>query len=396
MIQPSKLVPAPLTAAVLALGVGLFTTGCASVGPVRDQCARIAVDPAPTWTAAASWTGRGDRLLLVDPGIRGLLAFDLDGRLIERVEDPDLAALDYTLPIRVEPAGRSAVIGDRTGVHALRRRGVSTVFDEVPGVDQVFLGDWTLIDDGDEWVGYADMTLDDETWRQGFVRVDRDGSIERLLDFPIEAGGEFLSYHNYNQRPYVARLDDEVYVLRYTEPVSLSRVVDGGLDEIWRAEDDDTLRYAAVIAWDDALYLVSRRKIETAVGVEEPTAPKPIAVGGQLQLQAMTAVQTTSRWELVRLDPDSGKITWRRPLPTERRPLLAPGPHAWAMIEGGSRPTARDEDGEPTWLTLVPTERFGAEAPPRFCDGPTPVRHEPVQHGPISLPKPIPATPGAK
>ena len=373
-MSSARFVSLVATTVLFALG-GLFASGCTTVGPVRESCARVAVDPAPIWTAAASWTGRGDRLWVVDPEIRGLLAFDLDGHLVDRVEDPDLAGLNYSLPIRLEPAGRSVVIGGRGSVLQVRRWAVSPVFgnvsDEVTGTDEIFLGDWTLVDD--QLVGYADMVLDDESWGQGFVRVGRHG-IERLLDLPLEPGGEYLRYHDYFQRPYIARLGDQVFVLRYTEPATVSRVVESGLEEIWRATTtDEKVRYAALLGWDQALYLVSSLKIEVPI-VDEPTAPQPLSTTGDMKLEAMSRVRTHNRWELLRLEPGSGKITWRRPLPTAHRPVLAPGPRAWAMIDGKTTPQLNQEEAEPTWLTLMPTDHFGAIAPARFCANLTPIQ----------------------
>ena len=98
--------------------------GCAARRPPQTPlapCQRVRIDPAPLWTASAAWTPEQDRLVLIGPGRRSLLVYDLAGSLVREVALDPLAELDYASPIRLEATRDGYVLGDQTQILWLDR-----------------------------------------------------------------------------------------------------------------------------------------------------------------------------------------------------------------------------------------------------------------------------------
>ncbi len=288
-MKPHRLDRQVRRAALLALA--LAASGCASAPPQSPvPCARVALEPAPPWTASAAWNAGEDELLLVDPGSRGLAGYGRDGRRRRQVP-LDEVELDYGEPMRFERAGDGYVLIDKRQVLwldqdlALKRRRRPFAPLAAHGVIDGSLND-AVLHEGTLY-GYADFIDAGEKpaadpqasgrWRRGFVRLDlAGGELEMLHELPLEdAAGEYASYYLYDRRPYVARLGGRVYVLRFTEPWTLHRVTRRGLRQIAAGGAGDEDRAQALTVWNGRLYVLTSRAVPDPEAEEAAAKAKP-------------------------------------------------------------------------------------------------------------------------
>ncbi|MEM6793550.1 MAG: hypothetical protein AAF725_06180 [Acidobacteriota bacterium] len=351
--------PRPL--ALLFLGA-LTAVGCASVPQAPRTCFGTELQTGPAWMAGAAWDGRGERLVLVDPGTRTLLVYSPEGQLLERASHELLDGLDFHHPVRVEAEGEGFIVGDRSRLLWLDSgfERARVAFDGVDGVGSLHLGDWTR--PSQSTVAFADMQVDDESWTRGFFRFGRGSSYEVLAEMPLEQGGEYARYYSYGLRPYVASVGRRTYVLRYRQPSEVYRAGRSELKLLWRIDDEasrvegSAAGQEKIFGWDGGLYLLEsvKRAAENPSGLEAPQPVGP-AEGGTDSLvldpkaapskaaqEALRAallsgqvVQKTTRdWYLSRIDTRRGGREWRRRLISglEGALTVVPGPRTWALV----------------------------------------------------------------
>ncbi len=361
----------------------LSALGCASAPPVSPvACSRVALDPAPPWTASAAWNAAEDELVLVDPGSRGLAGYGRDGQRIREVP-LELAELDFGEPMRFERVEDGYVLLGKTQVLrldddlALESRHLPFNPLQARGlIDDGSFNDAVL--HGGTLHGYADfidagMPLAHDpqatgVWRRGFVRLDpAAGEIEMLHELPIgnDGGtGEYASYYLYDRRPYVARLGEKVYVLRFTEPWTVHRMTRRGLREVAAGDAADDAQAHALQAWNGKLYVLTSRAVpepesEVAVAAAEPATPaQPTDPRARLELLHAQSVVAVGRrqWTLHEIEPRGGAER-RLALPTSaERVRLVPGRSFWTAIEETTSPNLGGDGDRTTFLYLPSTE----------------------------------------
>ena len=370
----------------LAVGVtcALSTWGCASAPPTSPvPCSRVALEPAPPWTASAAWNAGEDELVLVDPGSRGLASYGRDGH--RRREIPlELAELDFGEPMRFERTEDGYVLVGKTQIlrlgDDLSLRGRQRPFDplKASGVVDGSLNDAVL--HGGMLHGYADFIDaskkpgaddtrpdlgDDGMWRRGFVRLDpAGGDLKMLHELPIgnDGGdGEYASYYLYDRRPYVARLGDKIYVLRFTEPWTVHLMTRRGLREVVASTAGEGPRAHALQAWNGRLYVLTSQDApepEEEPPGESTTPAEPTDSRARLELLAAKKVAASGRrqWTLHEVDPRKG-LGRRLTLPTSAERLrLIPGQAFWTAIEETTSPNLGGESDRTTFLYLPATE----------------------------------------
>lgn len=357
----------------------LSALGCASAPPASPvACSRVALDPAPPWTASAAWNTAEDELVLVDPGSRGLAGYGRDGRRLREVP-LELAELDFGEPMRFERTEDGFVLVGKTQIlrldDDLSLRSRQLPFNPLQArglIDDGSLNDAVL--HGGMLHGYADFIdagkeLQHDpgatgAWRRGFVRLDPAGEIEMLHELPIgnDGGtGEYASYYLYDRRPYVARLGETVYVLRFTEPWSVHRMTRRGLREIAAGEPGDAGQAHALQAWNGRLYVLTSQAVpepEQQAAAGQATPAEPADPRARLELLQAQSVVTFGRrqWTLHEIGPRGG--TERRlTLPTSaERVRLVPGRSFWTAIEETTSPNLGGESDRTTFLYLPATE----------------------------------------
>lgn len=354
-----------------------ITYGCASAPPASSvACSRVALEPAPPWTAAATWNAGEDELVLVDPGSRGLAGYGRDGRRLREIPLP-ADGLDFGEPMRFERLDSGyALVGKRQIVRldedfSVRRS--QRPFDplEARGVVDGTLNDVVL--HGGVLHGYADyVDLGDEpaedaagTWRRGFVRLDpADGELEMLHELPIEhdgGDGEYASYYLYDRRPYVARLGEKVYVLRFTEPWSVHRMTRRGLRQVAAGEAGEERRAHALQAWNGKLYVLASRVApkagdETAGERVTPAVALDPRARREIKSAAPAMARERRQWTLHEIDPRGGDGR-RLALPTSAERLrLVPGRAFWTAIEETTSPNLGGAYDRTTFLYLPSAE----------------------------------------
>jgi hypothetical protein len=365
-------------AALAAFTLSLW--GCASTPPPSPvPCSRVALEPAPPWTASAAWNAEEDELVLVDPGSRGLAAYGRDGKRRREISLGGVE-LDYGQPMRFERAEDGYVlIGKRQVLRldedlALKGRQRPFAPLEAQGViDDGSLNDAVL--HAGALYGYADFIDAKENpqsdpkatgrWRRGFVRLDAaDGELEMLHELPLEGSdGEYAAYYLYDRRPYVARSGGKVYVLRFTDPWTVHRVTHRGLHQIASGDAGDAARARALQAWNGKLYVLTSRAVadeeEGKAADEHATPAKP--AGGQrasLEMLQVLPVMALGRrqWTLHEIEPRGGAER-RLTLPTlAERIRLVPGRSFWTAIEESTSPNLGGERDSTTFLFLPAAE----------------------------------------
>lgn len=356
---------ASLSALILVSATGCATT--ASLSPV--PCSRVALEPAPPWTASAAWRGGEGELVLVDPGSRSLATYGRDGRRLDEVR-LESAELDYSEPMRFEPAGDGYVLIDKTRIlkldDHLALSELARPFDSLRehGLASGTFND-ALIYRGHLY-GYADFIEAGDaesagTWRRGFVHLDPEHSeLELIHELPVEStDGEYANYYFYDRRPYVAELGGRIYVLRFTEPWSVHRVTRKGLRRVAAGRPGDDYRAHALETWNGRLYVLTSRTSPDPEATAPATAPEPLATESRALIelrQAHAVSQGRRQWYLDEIDPRSGSSR-RLPLPTSaERVRLVPGRGYWTAIEESSSPNLGQGDDRTTFLFLPSDE----------------------------------------
>ncbi len=338
----------------------------------------MALEPAPPWTASAAWNAAEDELVLVDPGSRGLASYGRDGRRLREIP-LELAELDFGEPMRFERAEDGYVLVGKTQIlrldDDLSLRSRQRPFDplEAGGLIDGSLNDAVL--HGGVVHGYADFIdagqkLDHDpdatgVWRRGFVRLDpAGGDLEMLHELPIgnDGGtGEYASYYLYDRRPYVARLGERVYVLRFTDPWTVHRMTRRGLRQVATGGAGDDAQAHALQAWNGRLYVLTSQALpepQAAAAGEGATPAEPTDPRVRLELlQAKTVVAFGRRqWTLHEIAPRGGAGR-RLALPTSAERLrLVPGRSFWTAIEETTSPNLGAEGDRTTFLYLPSSE----------------------------------------
>ncbi len=377
--------PRPWRASCL-MATLLLSTGCATTALLSPvPCSRVALEPAPPWTASAAWRGNEGALVLVDPGSRSLATYGRDGRRQSEVR-LETAELDYSEPMRFESAEDGYVLIDKTRIlklddnlalnqlerpfDSLREHGfLSGTFNDAlvhrghlyGYADFVQAGEAT--DDGAEDASTEDASTEDGgTWRRGFVDLDLAHQELKLIhELPVEAeGGEYANYYFYDRRPAVAELGGKLYVPRFTEPWSVHRITRRGLRQITAGDALEDERAHALQTWNDRLYVLTSRVLPDPEAVQQPTAPEPLASNSRralIELQhARPAGQGLRQWFLDEIDPKGGEPR-RLPLPTTaERVRLLPGKGYWTAIEESSAPNLGQGNDRTTFLFLPSSE----------------------------------------
>ncbi|MEM7584537.1 MAG: hypothetical protein AAF560_14200 [Acidobacteriota bacterium] len=374
----------PRVALGIIFTIALASSGCRSAMPNASiTCSRVALEPAPPWTASAAWSSSGDELVLVDPGSRGLATYGRDGKRVRNVRLDETVKLDYAEPMRLERTAEGFAVIDKRRVlsfdhHlALDQREQPFAALETRGYADASFND--VVRHRGHYYGYADFVeptaavqdnqetedVDSEgssTWRRGFVRLDPDrGNLELLHELPVDsADGEYANYYFYDRRPYIAELGKRVFVLRFTEPWSVHRVNRRGLSKIASGPTDGGRAYA-LQSWNGRLYVLTRRIVPKADAEEQPTTVKLAASGKQAHLellQALPALQKGERqWILHEIDPRGGQTLRRVLLPsTAGRLHLIPGRSFWTAIEESSIPNLGESDAGTNLLFLPASE----------------------------------------
>lgn len=356
-----------------SLSVLTLLAGCAAQRPPETPlapCQRVRIDPAPLWTASAAWTPEQDRLVLIGPGRRSLLVYDLAGRLVREVPLDPLAELDYASPIRLEATRDGYVLGDQTQIlwldrsFHLRRRWRPFEHLQAAGVTAGNLSDFAVV--GDVVYAWADFIVaekggDDDggVWHRGFVRLDPDAAeIVPLFELALDAA-ELDAYYYYGRRPYVAGLGRRPYLLRFTEPPQVLRAARDGVEPLYAAAGDG-LEVQALHAHQDRLYVLASRPAEPSGGPELATdaEPLPDTMGRTRLLQIARALDPPAARLVMEIDPASGRVLGRRRLPTEAQQVkVVPGRWYWALIEESSGPNMGGDDV--TTLALLPATADG-------------------------------------
>lgn len=371
--------------------------GCASAPPQSPvPCSRVALDPAPPWTASAAWNAGEDELVLIDPGSRGLASYGRDGHR-QREIPLELAELDFGEPMRFERTEDGYVLVGKTQIlqlaDDLSLRARQRPFEplKTSGLIDGSLND-AVLHDG-VLHGYADFIDantkpgeddtrpdlgDDGMWRRGFVRLDpASGDLDMLHELPIGndgGSGEYASYYLYDRRPYVARLGERVYVLRFTEPWSVHLMTRRGLRRIAAGNPGDDAEAHALQAWNGRLYVLTSRIMaepEAESSRQQATPALPAASIAQIELlQAKKVVaKGHRRWALQEIAPRGG-ISRHLPLPSSAERLrLIPGDAFWTAIEETTSPNLGGSGDRTTFLYLPSTEivagSFTCAAAPR-------------------------------
>ena len=349
--------------------------GCAStrIPPSPVPCQRVALDPAPPWTASATWNAAEDAMILVDPGTRSLASYGLDGQRKGEFPLDGVAEIDYAVPMRLErKSGGYVLIDSRQVLHfdsrlALQERQDPFAFLADRGFSDGSFNDALI--HGQSLYGYADFVdhsvipPDDPkakgTWKRGFVQLNPEkGDLDLLLELTTNAD-EYSSYYFYGRRPYVSEVDGKIYFLRLTDTWSVQQRTRQGLRTVVKTGSDSEERAESLYGWNGKLYVLTRRDIEK----EDENAPKAPVLknpNGQFSaelLEAMRAgIPKERQWTLHEIDP-RGRILRKLRLPTTAERLrLVPGRGFWAGIEESSAPTLDQESGGTSFLFLPGSE----------------------------------------
>lgn len=374
-MSPARAISPPFGFLSIAAAVAL-SVGCSSTQLVSSHsCSRVTLDPAPPWTASAAWNADEGEIVLVDPGSRGLATYDLEGH---RLRSTTLAAesdLSFAEPMRFERERDGYVLIGKTQVlrldDDLNIHQRQEPFARLVGHGLVEGSFNDVVMHRGRFFGYADYVEPSEsvggdgasesTWRRGFVRLDPERRDLKLIhELEIEAADdEFASYYLYDRRPYVAELDGKIYVLRFTEPWSLSRVTRRGLRQIASGEAGGD-RAHAVQVWNDHLYVVTSHLVPTDNVEPKVTAARLQTVGQQTRAELKAAIPAMAtgerRWLLHEIDRKTGHRRLMR-LPTSAQRLrLVPGHDHWTAIEESSAPNLGTESDGTSFLFLPASE----------------------------------------
>lgn len=400
--------------------ISMIAWGCSSVGmpgvsPV--PCSRVELAEPPPWTASAAWDGDEDEMLLIDPNKHALVTYGRDGQRRREVDLDAIAEINYSVPMRLQRTDDGVLLIDQKKLlyfddelNLLQRREAFAGFD-AKGLTGGSLNDVLLVNG--KLQGFADFidlnagdTQDDEvdkaegedeggTWRRGFMRLDGQRSrLDLLHEFPLVRGGEFDKYYYYGGRPYVTEVDGKVYVLRFTEPWSIHRLMRREIRQVVAGDPADGERISGIYGWNGRIYALLRRqvieKVEDQEGTSEekaaqPTLPKLKEGQGNnphetLRLMRAELALEEGRivWELAEIDPGKGRILRRIELPSAADSLrLVTGSTFWTAIEDTSGPNlGRDEDR--TSFLFMPARELlagnfscgaGTESPPSTKEG---------------------------
>ena len=352
-------------------------TGCsaqhAPQPPLVDACVRVDLEPSPLWTASAAWDADEEHLLVYDPGTSSLAVYNaFDGSLERRVDDGPIAELNPSTPIRIHRTADGFVVGDRERLlwlgEDLRPTRKLIPFEALAatGAHDGGYSDFAFRGNGepdDEWLLYADYLTGEDSWHRGFFRARLSSTkaapplLAPVLELALDET-DMANYYIYHQRPYISRLGDRFYVLRYTDPARIHRVRRGGLEVLPEIPDPDFDAVALYAAHGRLFLLMSRYEETDEVaddGIQDAELLEESVRNARVQSEKIRrSVIRPRTWILVELDPKSGAEKRRFLLPTTAQRLQAvPGARHWALIEETGAPNMGEADR--TRLFVMPS-----------------------------------------
>jgi hypothetical protein len=332
--------------------------GAATVRPAirvaadsRRSSYAVSLNPAPEWVVSAAWDRTEERVLMADSSRGTLLQYDLHGEQRRSFgTDPPIAGPAYVFR---RPDGYVAKSKENRFTHLDPSFKVRSE-TQYPSINEVSIYDWTPL--GSSFLFFGDVRNPTGQWETGVFRAGLD-EVSNCMTYPISfkslARPAFrLGY------PMFARLGAMGYALVMDEPPFILEI---GADtrrllaypQGFRnrphipatfTEQDEPAAHAAfttiataagLIAWEDALYVLTRRPGKKGTD-----------------------------WFLFKLDPRADHVDKVGiPLPTHADHLVVvPGQKHWALIEKG--PVLAGHAQEIRSMVLVETAVMIRQAAP--------------------------------
>jgi hypothetical protein len=321
---------------LLAL-LALFFQTAAGAADSQPSCRRVALDPSPSWLSAATWSGDGRQLVLVDAAGSRLLRYT-DGKYSGEVKRPGMGALEFNDPIGLQSIPEGFLLTNYPGRFIWLDRSFQPLrsmdFLKIkPGgkIHQKFesfsLKDPRLT--GNSLLGFTILHLDDKPW-QGFVR----GTLNpfELTDLIEEVNPKSPEDRLFRLLPpESAPAGNDDYVLRWAQPTYILQV--------WPQKR----RLKAFPPGFEALPTLPEGVGGMAAGptlykaLEHSTSAAGLyGQGAYLYLLTRKPTGQGTLWQLWQIDPQRDTIVRSVILPTQtNHVVLAPGPVHWAVIEKG-------------------------------------------------------------
>ncbi|HZF07856.1 MAG TPA: hypothetical protein VFE33_03610 [Thermoanaerobaculia bacterium] len=320
----------------------------------EDRCRRVPLGAQPAWLSSAAWAGR-ERWILAD-SLRGqLLGFGEDGALLDAAPATlpsgeaayvRVQASPAGVPVAEDPSGHLLWRGEPTG-----RREAKLVGRTGPDGTLRSVFQWSLLGE-DEALAVANLLGPQGTWTTAIVRLPLSSNRYEVLHRIDMSRPEALLYRA--GIPVLAGVGGVGYFLALEEsPVGLYRVPPGEAPQRLIAWPGVAPELRGELARDQGM----AQTPDLFRLLERASLPGGLyGAGDSLFLLRRTGGGGGSMrsWELLRLDPRTGRTLHALEIPTTAHHLtVAPGEHHWAFFEKGEV-TAIGHQSTPTVL-LVPT-----------------------------------------
>lgn len=334
MRQPRYLIGALILVAALPAG---------SFGQTQAKtCSRMEFLRPPRWITAGAWTPDDRSLLLVDSQYYGTSASSISRYAATAGDSKYLLARSFgkssLRAYDIRPYGDSLVVQskDETLVtlnDQLNRSAVrnSNFKAENLGSDVLGMFQWEIV--GNDVVSFSQVRVSSRRSEVAFVRFPlKGGNTAKVLHSIGLLGTDAQTFYQLNF-PYIAGINDTAYFVRFdtispeiaaygkqsdgpvtlkpkiSAPVHLARYYYPTDFEAVMKSVEDSAMPAGLYAWDNWLYLLSRR---------------PGRDG------------ETTVWTLRKINPRNGQDRFSWTLPTTANHLVVvPGKRQWAFVEKG-------------------------------------------------------------
>lgn len=343
-----------LAAAILLPGTSAFAQ--------EFSCDSVAIKEKPRWVSGAAVSQDGFQLIVVDPVLNKLFAYNSAGQRLS-ISDPKLQASEDFEPTSIARLGSGAYLleeGDSGLVRLSKElKPQSQFFPRGKGKNDSRIGSfyqWTPA--GSFLVAYGSLISGGKIG-QGFFRVPNQSTGAPEMLTPLQESDYYVIGY-----PYIAAIGDTAYYLAMGETPALYQAGPAGNAKKMTSFPDslrtrpkfttpftgpktaaahfaefETFTVAAGLYADDRfLYILSRRP----------------------------ATKGRTEWFLDLIDPKSDRLLKQMRLPTTANHLtVAPSDKTWFILERG--PVGANQSQDTTSMMMIPSQAIKAGQLPSSC-----------------------------
>jgi len=354
-----------LVKGILVPHVSLYSSVAYSTG--ASDCRSFSLDPAPTWTFSGAFTASGN-LFLVDTQKNRILSYKLPSLSLSKEISAfeSLCCSTLVSPSTLMSAGNGYIVQHRSNLLSLQNDEGTTVwqFDVQAGARNssgrvTSLTNWTLA--GSFLIGFGDVIFSNGVYKSALFQVPlaAPDSFSVLEEIEIADPRREFYWGGFN---FLTSINRKAYYLSMESLPAIYRVdpEGSGLDKKAVYTLPESYKRPGLLRATDGLS-------EFFGSVERAAMPTALFSSGEfLFLLMRRPADESTDWEVFKIDPASGALLSRRPLPIHPKHIaVISGATYWGFLEKGNVGEAEDRRLRQTVgsLLLIPRERIEGDGP---------------------------------